>query len=93
MEDWPSYSAWYEITLLTCGPHKLEVIKLVRIYRYLGLMEAKQLVENLPQAAAYINISEREEAERCKAEFEALGAQVTMELHFPTITGPGIYDE
>ena len=91
MEDWPIYTAWFEITLLTCGPHKLDVIRLVRVYRYLGLIEAKQLVENLPQPAAYIG--DRERAERCKAEFEALGAEVTVELHFPVITGPGIYDE
>ena len=54
-------------------------------------MGAKQLAENLPQAATYIY--DRESAERCKAEFEALGAEVTMEQHFPVMTGPGDYEE
>ena len=76
---------------MTCFPHKIDVIRTVRTYRNLSLIEAKQVVENLPQAAAYIG--DLATAERCKADFEALGAQVTMELHFPVITGPGIYDE
>lgn len=93
MDNLTHYSAWFEITLLECGPHKLGVIRLVRIYRYLGLKEAKQLVENLPQAAAFFNANDREGAERCKEEFEALGAKVTKELHFPVVSGPGYYDE
>ena len=93
MEDLPNYTAWYEITLLECGPHKQDVIRLVREYRFLGFIEGKNLVENLPQAAAYIGANNPAEAERCKARFEALGAKVTMELHFPVITGPGYYDE
>ena len=28
MNDSPRYSAWFEVTLLACGPHKLDVIKL-----------------------------------------------------------------
>ena len=47
MDHLPHYSAWYETTLLECGPHKLDAIKLVRVYRYLGLKENKQLVENV----------------------------------------------
>ena len=49
MTDLPSYSAWYEITLLACGPNKGKVIRLVRAYRGVSLFEAKCLVENLPQ--------------------------------------------
>ncbi len=93
MEDLANYSARFEITLLECGPNKPDVIRLVREYRYLGFIEGKNLVENLPRAAAYIGANNPAEAERCKARFEALGAKVTMELHFPVITGPGYYDE
>ena len=93
MKDLPSYSAWYEITLLDCGPNKVKVIKLVREYRGLRLVEAKHLVENLPQVVACVSGSRLQDAERCKAEFEALGATVTMELEFPTYSGPGYYEE
>ena len=65
----------------------------MREYRYLRLKEAMQLVENTPQAAAYINANDRWEVWCCKVRFEALGAKVTMELHFPIIDGPGYYDE
>jgi ribosomal protein L7/L12 len=58
-----------------------------------SLFEAKCLVENLPQVAAFVSGSNQREAERCKAEFEELGATVTMELEFPTVTGPGYYEE
>lgn len=93
MDNLPHYSAWYEITLLECGPHKWDVIKLIREYRYLNFKESKRLVENLPQAAAYINANDWQEAIRRKERFEALGAKVAMELHFPIIDGPGFYDE
>lgn len=93
MDNLPHYSAWYEITLLECGPHKLDVIKLVREYRYLCLKESKQLVESVPQAAAYTSANDWQEAMRCKERFEALGAKVAMELHFPIMDGPGYYDE
>ena len=49
MKDLPSYSAWYEITLLEeCGPHKVNVIKLVRAYTGVSLKEARNLAENPP---------------------------------------------
>ncbi|MBR6707656.1 MAG: hypothetical protein IKI84_13430 [Clostridia bacterium] len=34
MDDQTHHSAWYEITLLDCGPNKLDVIRLVREYRF-----------------------------------------------------------
>ena len=48
MKDLPSYSAWYEITLLECGPHKVNVIKLVLAYTGVSLKEARNLAENPP---------------------------------------------
>ncbi len=93
MTDLPSYSTWYEITLLACGPNKGKVIRLVRSYRGVSLFEAKCLVENLPQVVAFVSGSNQRDAELCKAEFEELGATVTMELDFPTVSGPGYYEE
>ena len=93
MDNLPHYSAWYEITLLECGPHKVKVIKCVRAYKGVGLKEAMDLVENLPQKVAFFSSSKRQEAERCKAEFEALGATVALELEFPAYSKPGYYDE
>ena len=93
MTDLPCYYAWFEITLLDPGPHKVDVIRLVRFYRHLDLREAWQLVENPPQAAAFIDADNRHGAEECVARFEALGAKVEMDLHFPAVSGPGIFDE
>ena len=92
MRDLPTYYAWYEITLLECGPHKADVIKLLRLYNYLNLRECWRLVENLAQAPVKVCVGDRLKADRCRTEFEALGAKVTMEHRYPVIDGPGIYE-
>ena len=66
----------FDVTLITFGDKKINVIKTVRQVTSLGLKEAKELVDNLPQA-----VKEgvgKEEAEELKSKFEEAGAQVEL---------------
>ncbi len=66
----------FDVVLTTFGDKKINVIKMVREVTSLGLKEAKELVDNLPNA-----VKEglgKEEAEELKAKFEEAGAQVEL---------------
>lgn len=66
----------FDVELTAAGSSKIPVIKVVRAVTSLGLKEAKELVEGAPT-----NIKEgvpKEEAEKIKAQFEEVGATVTI---------------
>ena len=66
----------FDVVLTTFGDKKINVIKMVREVTSLGLKEAKELVDTLPNA-----VKEglgKEEAEELKAKFEEAGAQVEL---------------
>ncbi len=66
----------FDVTLVTFGDKKINVIKAVRQVTSLGLKEAKELVDNLPGPVKEgVN---KEEAEELKAMFEEAGAQVEL---------------
>ena len=67
----------FDAILAAFGDKKIQVIKVVRSLTSLGLKEAKELVESCPKA-----IKEgipKEEAEKIKAEIEAVGGAVKIE--------------
>ncbi len=66
----------FDVTLITFGDKKINVIKTVRQVTSLGLKEAKELVDNLPRAVKE-GVS-KEEAEELKSKFEEAGAQVKL---------------
>ena len=66
----------FDVVLVDIGPQKLQVIKVVRVHSDLGLKDAKTLVESAPKP-----IREgvpKDEAEKIKAELEAVGAKVEL---------------
>ena len=66
----------FDVVLTTFGDKKINVIKMVREVTILGLKEANELVDNLPNA-----VKEglgKEEAEELKGKFEEAGAQVEL---------------
>ena len=65
-----------DVMLITFGDKKINVIKTVRQVTSLGLNEAKELVDNLPQAVKE-GVS-KEEADELKVKFEEAGAQVEL---------------
>lgn len=64
------------VELTTVGPHKIPVIKEVRLATDLGLKEAKDLVESAPQVL--LSGIGRAEAEAIQASFRRAGASVTI---------------
>jgi len=66
----------FDVVLTTFGDKKINVIKMVRQVTSLGLKEAKELVDNLPNAVKE-GVS-KEEADELKAKFEEAGAQVEL---------------
>jgi len=66
----------FDVMLITFGDKKINVIKTVRQVTSLGLKEAKELVDNLPQAVKE-GVS-KEEADELKVKFEEAGAQVEL---------------
>jgi large subunit ribosomal protein L7/L12 len=66
----------FDVVLTTFGDKKINVIKMVREVTSLGLKEAKDLVDNLPNAVK--EGLAKEEAEELKAKFEEAGAQVEL---------------
>lgn len=66
----------FDVELTAIGANKIPVIKAVREVVALGLKEAKDLVESAP-AMVKEGVS-KEEAEKIKEKFEALGATVTL---------------
>ena len=66
----------FDVVLASFGAKKLDVIKAVREITGLGLKEAKELVEGAPKAVK--EAVAKEEAEKIKADLEAVGATVEI---------------
>ena len=66
----------FTVILDAAGDKKIEVIKVVRAITGLGLKEAKDLVEGAPKDVK-VDVS-KDEANKIKAELEAVGAKVTL---------------
>jgi large subunit ribosomal protein L7/L12 len=66
----------FTVILDAAGDKKIEVIKVVRAITGLGLKEAKDLVEGAPKDVK-VDVS-KDEANKVKAELEAVGAKVTL---------------
>lgn len=66
----------FDVVLKAAGPQKLAVVKLVKELTSLGLKEAKELVDNAPNAVKE-GIS-KDEAEALKKALEEAGAEVEM---------------
>ena len=66
----------FDVVLASFGAKKLDVIKAVREITGLGLKEAKELVESAPKAVK--EAVANEEAEKIKADLEAVGATVEI---------------
>jgi len=66
----------FDVILKDYGEKKINVIKVVREFTGLGLKEAKELVESAPKPVKE-GVS-KEEAEKIKAKFTAIGATVEV---------------
>lgn len=66
----------YDIELTEAGPQKIAVIKVVREVTGLGLSEAKQKVDTIPQVIK--QGVPKAEADELKKKIEATGAKVTL---------------
>ncbi len=66
----------FDVVLTVCGANKIQVIKEVRAITNLGLKEAKEAVENVPNTLKE-GIS-KAEAEEIKKKLEAQGATVEI---------------
>lgn len=81
-----------KIKLVETGRHKIEVIKLIRLFTQLGLKESKELADNVPS----ILVSKRQDVgfEQIKKNFEAIGAVVEeiIEEKHPIAGAAGVDD-
>lgn len=66
----------FNVVLKDIGAKKIDVIKVVREYTGLGLVEAKKLVESL---GTIKENAPKEEAEKMVAKFKEIGATAAME--------------
>lgn len=66
----------FDVMLMVVGAEKIQVIKVVRQLTSLGLKEAKDLVDSAPKAIK--EGTNKEEAEKMKADLEAVGATVEI---------------
>ncbi len=66
----------FDVVLTGAGAEKIQVIKVVRQLTSLGLKEAKDLVDSAPKALK--EGASQEEADKMKAELEAVGASVEI---------------
>ena len=66
----------FDVILVAIGDKKIQVIKEVRSITSLGLKEAKELVEGAPRAVR--EGVTREDADKIKAQIEAVGGQVDV---------------
>jgi len=66
----------YDVELTDAGAEKIKVIKAVRELTSLGLKEAKDLVDAAPKMVK--EGLPKDEAEKVKAQLEAVGAKVTI---------------
>jgi ribosomal protein L7/L12 len=74
--DVPDTRKSYSVILMSAGPAKLQVVKIIKETFDLGLSDAKELVESAPTPVIQ-NLS-REEAEELKKVIEATGAEVDL---------------
>ena len=79
-EEWGAGAAEeqteFDVVLKAAGGQKIQVIKVVRAVTGLGLKEAKDLVDNAPNAVK--EGVPREEADSVKAQLEEAGATVKI---------------
>lgn len=66
----------FDVILTAAGDKKISVIKAVRALTSLGLAEAKALVDGAPKPV--LEGTNKEDAEKAKAELEAAGASVEL---------------
>lgn len=66
----------FDVILTSAGDQKIKVIKEVRAITSLGLKEAKEVVENVPQALK--EGVTKEEAEAIKQKIDAVGGSVEI---------------
>ena len=66
----------FDVVLTSFGNNKIQVIKVVRALTGLGLKEAKDLVDNVPNPVK--EGIPKEEAEKIKKELEEVGATVEL---------------
>ena len=66
----------FDVELTAAGSQKIPVIKVVREITGLGLKEAKDLVDGAPKMVK--EGLKKEEAEKIKADLEAVGATITL---------------
>lgn len=67
----------FEVWLESCGPNKINMIKLLRGQRkYMGLYDAKVLVESAP--ALFIDRQSKTEAEELKCRIEEIGGKASI---------------
>jgi ribosomal protein L7/L12 len=67
----------FDVVLVNPGERKIQVIKAVREITYLGLTEAKDLIDSVPQRVGRFP---RNTAREVVAKLEAQGAEVRMEI-------------
>ena len=66
----------FDVTLVSAGEKKIQVIKEVRSLTSLGLKEAKDLVDGAPKAV--LERVPKDDAEKARAQLEAAGATVEV---------------
>jgi large subunit ribosomal protein L7/L12 len=66
----------FDVVLNAAGDKKIQVIKEVRALTSLGLKEAKELVDNAPNAV--LESVDKEAAEKAKEQLEGAGATVEL---------------
>ncbi len=66
----------FDVVLTDAGDKKIQVIKAVRALTSLGLKEAKDLVEGVPEPV--LEGASKEDAEKAKSELEDAGATVEL---------------
>jgi len=66
----------FDVMLIAAGDKKIQVIKEVRALTSLGLKEAKELVDNAPNAV--LEAADKETAEKAKEQLEAVGASIEL---------------
>jgi large subunit ribosomal protein L7/L12 len=66
----------FDVVLLAAGDKKIQVIKEVRSLTSLGLKEAKELVDNAPNAV--LEAVDKETAEKARETLEGVGASIEL---------------
>ena len=66
----------FDVVLIAAGDKKIQVIKEVRALTSLGLKEAKELVDNAPNAV--LGAVDKDAADKAKEQLEGAGASVEL---------------